>query len=399
MTAKDRIQRLAHEKLPKWREVRRHLHQNPELSFKEYKTQEFIIHKLKEIGIQDIETCTETGVVALIKGNNPQRKTVALRGDIDALPILEENSAEYSSKNSGVMHACGHDVHTTCVLAAAEILNELKTDFSGTVKLIFQPGEERLPGGASLMIKDGVLENPPVDVAYGQHVMPLIDAGKVGFRKGLYMASADEIYITIKGKGGHGAHPHMNIDPIAISAQVITSLQTIVSRRSKPATPSVLSIGKIVGNGATNIIPDQVYMEGTFRTFDEKWRAEAHQLIQQQVEQMAAAMGASAEVDIRKGYPFLKNDENTTEQAQRWAEEYLGKENVEQLDIWPAGEDFAFFSQEVPSCFYRLGTRNESKGINSMLHTPTFDVDESAIEVGGGLMAWIAFCKLNDTSS
>ena len=399
MTAKDRIQQRAKEKLQEWIGIRRHLHQHPELSFKEYKTQQYIIERLKGIGIEDIETCTETGVVALIKGKNPDTKTVALRGDIDALPILEENKKEYTSKNEGVMHACGHDVHTTCVLAAADILHGLKSEFSGTVKLIFQPGEERLPGGASLMIKEGVLKNPKVDVAYGQHVMPLIDAGKVGFRKGLYMASADEIYITIQGKGGHGAHPHMNIDPIAISAQVITSLQTIVSRRSKPATPSVLSIGKIVGNGATNIIPDEVYMEGTFRTFDEKWRAEAHELIKNQVEQITSAMGAKAEVDIRKGYPFLKNDEFTTEQAKKWAEDYLGEDRVEELDIWPAGEDFAFFSQEVPSCFYRLGTRNKSKEIDSMLHTPTFDVDESAIETGAGLMAWIAYCKLNDNAS
>ena len=259
--------------------TRRHLHQNPELSFCEFETTKFIASKLEEQGYS-LQKITETGGFIDLKGKNPEKRIIALRGDIDALPILEQNNKEYSSKNEGVMHACGHDVHTTCVLGAVQILSELKDEFEGTIRCIFQPGEEKLPGGASIMIKNGVLQNPSVEKIFGQHVMPLIDAGKVGFRSGLYMASADEIYITVKGKGGHGAHPHMNIDPVVISAQIITELQTVVSRHAKPSIPSVLSIGKVIAEGTTNVIPDEVYMEGTFRTFNEEWRMQAHSKIE-----------------------------------------------------------------------------------------------------------------------
>ena len=390
----EEIRRLSKDVFERIVAFRREMHQNPELSFEEFQTQKRIKAFLTEIGISEIIECANTGLVALIRGNNPDSKTIGLRGDIDALPILEENDCSYKSKNEGVMHACGHDVHTSSLLGTAFILNQLKTQFNGTVKLVFQPGEERLPGGASIMIKEGVLKNPDVATMTGQHVMPLIDAGKVGFRKGLYMASADEIYITVHGKGGHGAHPHMNIDPIAISAQVITALQQVVSRQAKPAMPTVLSIGKIVGLGSTNIIPDKVEMEGTLRTFDEEWRMEAHQRIIQVATSVTEALGGRCDIEVRKGYPFLKNHEATTEAARQAAIEYLGEENVEDLEIWPAGEDFAYFSQEVASCFYRLGIRNESKGITSMLHTPTFDVDESALEVGAGLMAFIAMKQL-----
>ncbi len=354
---------------------------------------------LLDNGITAVEDCAKTGLIALIHGKNPESATLALRADIDALPILEKNEVDYKSSNPGVMHACGHDVHTSSLLGTALILNELKDEFNGTVKLIFQPGEERLPGGASIMIKEGVLEKPNVDTILGQHVMPLIKAGKVGFRKGLYMASADEIYITVNGKGGHGAHPHMNIDPIAISAQVITGLQQVVSRMAKPATPSVLSIGKIVGNGSTNIIPDKVEMEGTFRTFDEEWRNRAHTLIEQTVQQICRGLGGSADVEIRRGYPCLENNPELTERTRTSAIEYLGEENVEELEIWPAGEDFAFYSQQIPACFYRLGTRNEDLGITSMLHTPTFDIDEKALLVGTGLMAYNALKEINFLSN
>jgi len=374
---------------------RREMHQNPELSFEEFETQKRIRKFLLDTGITDVKDCANTGLIALIKGKNPGKKTIGLRADIDALPITEENQCEYKSSNEGVMHACGHDVHTSSMLGTAYILNKLRDQFEGTVKVVFQPGEERLPGGASIMIKEGVLLNPTVETMTGQHVMPLIDAGKVGFRKGLYMASADEIYITIHGKGGHGAHPHMNVDPIAISAQVITALQQVVSRQAKPAMPTVVSIGKIVGLGSTNIIPDKVEMEGTLRTFNEEWRMEAHKRIIQVATSVTEALGGQCEIEVRKGYPFLNNHEETTEQARQAAVEYLGEENVEDLDIWPAGEDFAYFSQEVDSCFYRLGIRNEEKGITSMLHTPTFDIDESALEVGAGLMAFIALKQLN----
>ncbi len=378
------------------RAFRRDMHQHPELSFQEVETQKKVRVYLEKIGVDSIETCATTGLVALIKGKNPAKKTVALRADIDALPINELNEVPYKSQNQGVMHACGHDVHTSSLLGAATILTQLKSEFEGTIKLVVQPGEEKLPGGASIMIKEGVLNNPDVDAMVGQHVMPLIDAGKVGFRSGLYMASADEIYITIHGKGGHGAHPHMNIDPVTIAAQVITALQQVVSRSAKPAMPSVLSIGKIIGLGATNVIPSKVEMEGTFRTFNEKWRMEAHEKIVQITTQIAEAFGATCDVEVRKGYPFLNNDEQKTETARKAAIEYLGEENVEELDIWPAGEDFAYFSQEVPSCFYRLGIRNEEKGITSMLHTPTFDIDEKALKVGAGLMAYIAITELGE---
>lgn len=292
------------------------------------------------------------------------------------------------------MHACGHDVHTASLLGTLRILQQFKAHLKGSVKFIFQPGEERLPGGASLMIAEGVLQNPEVQSIYGQHVMPLIESGKVGFRSGLYMASADEIYIRIMGKGGHAAHPHQNIDPVAIAAQVITALQQVVSRFAKPATPSVLSFGKVIADGATNIIPNEVYMEGTFRTFNEEWRTQAHERIRQICTSICEAYGAKAEVDIRKGYPFLHNDEALTERSREWAIELLGREKVVDLEIWPAGEDFAYYSQLLPSCFYRLGTRNEARSITHMLHTPLFDADEEAFKTGLALMSWLSLKEL-----
>lgn len=390
----NKIKNLAKEGFNKTLERRRHIHTNPELSFEEFETSKFVRKELEMTGLTDIESCAGTGLVALIKGKNPDSHTIALRADLDALPIREENDVPYKSANDGVMHACGHDVHTSCLLGAAEILYQIREEFEGTVKLIFQPGEERLPGGASKMIREGVLKNPDVASILGQHVMPLIDAGKVGFRPGLYMASADEIYMTIKGKGGHGAHPHQNIDPVAIAAQVIISLQQVVSRMAKPAIPSVLSIGKIIGNGSTNVIPSEVYMEGTFRTFNEDWRNDAHEKIIKIAREVTEALGGKCEIEIRRGYPFLENDPDLTDRARLDAIAYLGEENVVNLEIWPAGEDFAFYSHEIPACFYRLGTRNEKAGITSMLHTPTFNIDESALETGAGLMAWLAVCEL-----
>lgn len=392
---KEEIRQLSESVFEEVRTFRRIMHQHPELSFQEFETQKRIKVFLDDIGIEEVTSCANTGLVGLIKGNNPDSKTIALRADIDALPIREESNKDYCSKNEGVMHACGHDVHTSSLLGAAKILHQLRDRFDGTIKLVFQPGEERLPGGASIMIKEGVLKNPDVETMVGQHVMPLIDAGKVGFRKGLYMASADEIYITIHGKGGHAAHPHQNIDPVAISAQVITALQQVVSRKAKPSVPSVLSIGKIEGKGATNIIPDKVTMEGTFRTFNEEWRAEAHEEIVRVVRGVTESLGGTCDVEVRKGYPYLENHPDKTELARNAAVEYLGEENVEELEIWPAGEDFAFYSQQVPSCFYRLGIRNKEKGITSMLHTPTFDIDEEALKIGPGLMAYIALCELS----
>jgi amidohydrolase len=375
--------------------LRRHIHQHPELSFKEYETQAFVENKLREIGVTDIEHKATTGLVALIKGKNPDKKIVALRADMDALPIEEQNDVPYKSQSNGVMHACGHDVHTSSLLGAAMILNKLKDQFEGTVKLLFQPGEEKLPGGASIMIKEGALNNPNASHIIGQHVMPLLPAGKIGFREGLYMASTDELYLTVKGKGGHGAMPHLNIDPVLIAANIIVSLQQLVSRRANPIIPSVLSFGKVIANGATNVIPNEVKMEGTFRTLDEAWRAEAHTLMVKLATGIAESMGGSCEFEVRRGYPFLKNDIELTQRSKEYAREYVGAENVVNLDIWMAAEDFSYYSQEMPACFYRLGTRNEARGITSSVHTPTFDIEETALETGAGLMAWIAVKELS----
>ncbi len=376
-------------------DVRRHLHMYPELSFHENKTCAYVEKQLNAIEITNRKRIAGTGIVALIEGNNPAKKTIALRADMDALPIQETSDVPHKSQNAGVMHACGHDVHTSSLLGVAKILNELKSEWEGTVKLIFQPGEEKLPGGASLMIKEGVLENPKPAGIFGQHVMPLIETGKVGFRSGVYMASTDEIYVTVYGKGGHGAMPHMNIDPVLITSNMIVALQQVVSRNANPIMPSVLSFGKVIANGATNVIPDSVYLEGTFRTLDEKWRNEAHIKIKQLAESICTGMGGRCEFNIVRGYPALVNEAKLTASARAGAEEYLGKENVLDLDIWMAAEDFSFYSQQTNACFYRLGTRNEAKGITSSVHTSTFDIDERALETGMGLMAFLAIKELS----
>ena len=395
MALKEKIKQLAKDQFDEIKAIREHLHANPELSFKEHNTSKFISSKLSEWGISPETDVADTGIVALIKGNNPEKKITALRADIDALPIHEANQVPYKSKNEGVMHACGHDVHTSSLLGTAKILNTLRDEFEGTVKLIFQPGEEKIPGGASLMIKEGVLEKPKVDNIIGQHVMPLIEAGKVGFRSGMYMASADEIYVKVKGKGGHGAMPEMNVDPVLITAHILTALQQIVSRNASPKVPSVLSFGKVIAEGATNVIPNEVYLEGTFRTMDEEWRASAHQKMKKMAEGIAESMGGSCEFDIHKGYPFLVNEPELTERSRAAAIEFLGEENVQELDLWLAAEDFAYYSQEIDACFYRLGVRNEAKGITSSVHTPTFDIDPLALETGMGLMSWLAIQELN----
>jgi len=379
--------------------LRRHLHQNPELSYEEVETGKFIAEQLKEFGIPFQHGIAENGVVGLIKGKKTgtkgRKKVVALRADMDALPILEANKVSYKSKNQGIMHACGHDVHTSSLLTTARILNEVKDQFSGTIKLIFQPAEEKMPGGASIMIKEGVLENPAPKSIFGQHVHPPLEVGKIGMKGGMYMASADEMYLTIKGKGGHGALPHNCIDPILISSHIIVALQQIVSRNSNPTTPSVVTFGKINSTGgATNIIPNEVKLAGTFRTMDEKWRMEAHQLMKTMVKNMGKAMGGIAKLNIVKGYPFLVNDEVLTMRARKWAEDFMGKENVVDLPIRMTAEDFSYYSQKMPACFYRLGTGNTKKGIISPVHTNTFDVDEDCLKLSSGLMAYFAVEEL-----
>lgn len=374
--------------------IRRHIHANPELSFKEFETAKYVAAELRKLGIEPKEGVAGTGLTALIEGRNPASKTVALRADMDALPITEQNEVSYKSKNIGVMHACGHDVHTSCLLGAARILVQLKNQFEGTIKLVFQPGEEKNPGGASLMIKDGALEKPRPNNMFGQHVMPYIPTGKVGFREGQYMASADEIYLTVKGKGGHAALPDKVIDPILIASHIIVALQQVVSRNADPKKPTVLSFGQIEGGHAQNIIPDEVKIGGTFRALDEEWRFEAHKKIRSIAEGLAEAMGGSCDVLIDVGYPYLTNDPTTTQSARAAATAYLGAENIVDLDLWMGAEDFAYYSHEVPSCFYRLGTGNSVKGTTLGVHTPKFNIDEDAIELGIGLMAWIALNQL-----
>ncbi len=386
------IQRLAAEYAADVVAVRHHLHAYPELSFQETETVAFVAQELRKLGL-DPRPVAGTGLVALIEGR-PGGPAVALRADMDALPIQELNDVAYKSQTPGVMHACGHDVHTASLLGAARILVALKDEFQGSVKLLFQPGEERLPGGASLMIQEGVLENPAPASVLGQHVFPQLPAGKIGLRPGRYMASTDELYLTIKGRGGHGAMPEQNLDPVLVAAHIIVAAQQVVSRRANPKIPSVLSFGKVIANGATNVIPNEVYIEGTFRTLNEAWRDEAHGHLRQLCEGLAASMGAVCELEIRRGYPYLENEPALTARTRAAAEEYLGPENVVELDQWMAAEDFAYFSQAVPACFYRLGTRAEDGRFAASVHTPTFDIDEKALAVGPGLMAWLAVREL-----
>lgn len=385
---KQRIQQLAKTYFNEFVNIRHHLHANPELSYKEFETSAFVQQKLKEWNIP-FEVKAATGVVGIIKGKNPGKKVTALRADMDALPITEENEVEYRSKNTGVMHACGHDVHTTCLLGAAKILNELKDEWEGTVKLIFQPGEEKNPGGASLLIAEGVLEDPKPEKIFALHVHPGLEVGKLSFRNGMVMASADELYISIKSKGGHAAAPQYTADTILIASQLVVSLQQIVSRNNSPFNPSVLSITSFQGGSTTNVIPSEVKLMGTFRAMNEEWRFKAHELIKKQTVELVRAMGAEADIHIDVGYPFVLNDEMLGNAAWKKAEEYMGAANVEETELRMGAEDFAYYSHLVPACFFRLGAGNKEKGITSGVHTPTFNIDERAIETGVGMMAWL----------
>jgi len=390
----ERIKELAHDYLPEAISIRRHLHANPELSFEEYNTSKYVQDKLREFGIPFQAGVAGTGIVAFIEGKNPASRLVALRADMDALPIVEENEVDYKSKNVGVMHACGHDVHTTSLLGAARILSALKDEWEGTVQLVFQPAEERLPGGASIMIKEGAFDKKLPDEMYGQHVDPEIPAGKIGLKPGMYMASADEIYVTVKGKGGHAAKPAKIIDPVLITSHLIVALQQVVSRWGNPAVPSVLSFGKVIANGATNVIPNEVKLEGTFRTFDETWRKEAHERMINLATHLAQSMGGDVDFRIDVGYPVLNNHEELTKKAKQKAIDYLGADNVIDLQLRTTAEDFAYYSHKMPSCFYRLGTSSptdDSK--NYSVHNSRFDIDENALETGMGLMAWMVVGK------
>jgi len=373
--------------------IRRDLHQNPELAFEEVRTAGIVAEFLRQLGLSPQEGVAKTGVVCELKGD-PNGPVVALRADMDALPIHEENETAYISQQPGKMHACGHDVHTSSLLGVAKLLAPIQHELPGTLKLIFQPSEEKLPGGASVMIAEGALQNPNVQSIVGQHVAPFLEVGQVGVRSGKYMASTDEIYLTIHGKGGHGALPHSAIDPVVIMAQVIMSLQTVVSRTADPRLPSVLTFGDVHGHGATNVIPPKVALQGTFRTFDEAWRSRAHKQIERIVQGVVEGLGGRAELEIRRGYPFLVNDEAVSANVREGLVEFMGEDQVVDLPIWPAAEDFAYYTHVVPGCFYRLGTGNAAAGIQHGLHHPRFDVDERALAHAPGLMAWLGIREL-----
>jgi amidohydrolase len=382
------IQSLAKAYAAEFIAVRRHLHAHPELSYQEFETSLFVQEQLRVMGI-GFEQKATTGLVALIEGKDPSSRVIALRADMDALQIQEENQVPYCSVNEGVMHACGHDVHTSILLGAAKILQETKDQWSGTVKLLFQPGEEKNPGGASFMIRDGALQNPSPSGIIALHVHPGLPVGKLSFRKGRVMASADEIYITIKGKGGHAAAPHLTADTILIASQLIVSLQQIISRNNNPLSPSVLSICSIQGGHTTNVIPSEVKLKGTFRAMDEAWRFKAHELITKQAIGLVESMGAEIDLLIDIGYPTVDNDPAFTGANWQLADTYMGKENVEETEMRMGAEDFGYYTQQIPGCFFRLGVRNEAKGIIHNVHTPKFNIDENAIETGIGIMAWL----------
>lgn len=385
---KEKIKSLAKEYKEEFTNIRRHLHAHPELSYEEFETSKFIQEKLTQWGIP-FAVKANTGVIALIEGKNPTSRILALRADMDALPIQEENELDYASKNKGKMHACGHDVHTTCLLGAAKILINTKKEWEGTIKLIFQPGEEKNPGGASLLIKEGVLKDPVPQGIIGLHVHPGLNEGKLSFRSGRVMASADEIYINIKGEGGHAAAPHMTADTILIAAQLIVNLQQIISRNCNPFSPSVLSICSFQGGNTTNVIPAEVKLKGTFRAMDETWRYQAHELIKKKATGLVSALGATAEVLIDVGYPSVNNQEALTKNCRQLAEALIGKADVEETELRMGAEDFGHYTQEVPGCFYRLGVRNEQEGITHNVHTPHFNIDENALETGMAIMAWL----------
>lgn len=392
----ERLRGMAEEIHPAVVRWRRHLHMHPELSFEEAQTAAYVCRVLDELGIPYVSGVAGHGIVATISGQDPGHRLIALRADMDALPIQEISDMPYRSVHDGVMHACGHDVHTANLLGAAALLQRTRSEWKGSFRLLFQPAEEKFPGGASLMIDAGVLDNPRVACILGLHVYPQMEAGRIGMRAGNYMASADEIYMTVRGRGGHAALPQYTVDPIVVTAQLITALQTMVSRRSDPTVPSVLTFGKIWSDGgATNVIPDEVHLEGTFRTMHESWRDQAHREMRSLAEGLVQSMGGEVKVHIDKGYPVLYNDPDLTARMMQLSRSYMGEECVEELPIRMTAEDFAYYSHEIPACFFRIGTSNQHKGIGAPLHTPRFDVDESCLLHSTGLTAWLAVNALN----
>jgi amidohydrolase len=390
MDLKNIILKHADELHQEIRDIRRYLHAHPELSFQEKETSIYIRKLLDQWGIEYRFPFVNTGLLAIISGKEKEGKVVALRTDMDALPITEANEVDFTSKNPGVMHACGHDVHMATLLGAIKILSSLRDQFSGKILFIFQPAEEKAPGGAKLMMEEGLFNDLKPDMVLAQHVMPDYNSGDVGFKPGIYMASSNEIFITVKGKGGHAALPENIKDPVLMASQVLISLQEEIKKKSPKEIPSILSFGKVTADGAVNIIPNQVTIEGTFRTMNEKWRSEAHQLIRQTVERITADMGGSADIEILPGYPVLYNDPGITAQSRKFAADLLGEEHIIDMDIRMTSEDFAFFSHSYPSMMYRLGVKTASSEEIFPLHTNTFSVDESALKTGAAMMSWLA---------
>jgi len=393
------IKDLANKFYPEVVKIRRHLHMHPELSFKEFKTSEYICSILDTIGIPYRSGFVKTGIVARIEGLNPGSRTIALRAELDALPIKEETDKSFKSVNDGIMHACGHDAHASSLLGTAMILNDLRDSFEGTVLLVFQPGEEKAPGGASLMLEEGALSDPEPELIIAQHVLPSLETGRLGFREGIYMASSDEIYIELSGKGGHAALPHETTDIVLVASHIIVALQQIVSRHAEASTPTVLSFGKFIAPGAVNVIPSTVTIEGTFRTMNETWRREAHRRMTNIAQSIADSMGASCSIKIVPGYPVLNNDPEATRMVRAAAAGYLGEEKISDLGIRMTAEDFAFYSLKYPAVLYRLGVKNDEKFKNADLHTPLFDIDEDALVTGMGSMASIAWSYLQPDDS
>lgn len=392
MALKDTIQQMAADISSDIIDIRRHLHRHPELSFHEFETSAFIRNKLNEMEIP-WKVMADTGVVATINGAGGLGRVIALRADMDALGINDQKKTDYRSQNPGVMHACGHDAHTAMLLGVARILKNLSPTFHGEVRLIFQPAEEILPGGAAKMIGEGALNNPKVDMIIGQHVAPHLPAGTVAVRKGHFMASMDEISIRVKGKGGHGAEPHKLADPVLAASTIVVVLQQLISRKNNPSIPSVLSFGKFLANGTINIVPDEVLLEGTFRSMDEEWRASALTQLREMATSVATGLGCECDVTIRNGYPSLFNPIATAEKITTDMKCFLGEKKVLDNPIWMASEDFAYYTREADSLFYLLGVGEESREAPP-LHTSLFDINENAIETGIGLMAFITMMNL-----
>ena len=383
---KEKIIKLSEKYFPRVIELRRHIHANPELSWHEFKTSALVAEELRKLNMEVQTGVAKTGVVGILKGKNPGKKCIALRADMDALPIQEQNKVDYCSKNADVMHACGHDVHTANLLGTAMILSELRNEFEGTIKFIFQPSEEKIPSGAEAMIEAGVLQNPVPGKIFGLHVSPEFESGLFGFCSGKFMASSDEVYLTVIGKGGHAAKIEELKNPLLIAAEILLELKLLTN----PQIPVVLSFGKIEGKGATNVVPDIVEIAGTLRCFDEELRVGLHQQIRTICASISENYLSHCEVNILKGYPVLINDDDVTRRAKSLTQDFIGPKNVLDLPTRLGSEDFAYYTHQIPACFYRLGVGNKKKGLTAGLHTATFDIDENSLKTSIGLMSWIA---------